>query len=145
MIGVGVNGHTGTVSVTSKLSYANGFLAVSDIVCVFFAPNFPRVIINLPLHIDLCIFWHVIAHLYPCFLSHGVLGHVVFFTFVSEMKRPQVRKTSTTIYFILNPISSSGFSEGPLPSSDMRHHVVSCRRGSCLCIHRGCYGLSSSW
>ena len=63
MIGVGVNGHTGTVSVTSKLSYANGFLAVSDIVCVFFAPNFPRVIINLPLHIDLCIFWHVIAHL----------------------------------------------------------------------------------
>lgn len=32
MIGVGALGHTGTVSVTSNLTYANGFLAVTDIV-----------------------------------------------------------------------------------------------------------------
>lgn len=39
MITVGVNGHVGTISVTSNLKFAQGFLAVADIVrrCIYTA------------------------------------------------------------------------------------------------------------
>ncbi|THH23101.1 hypothetical protein EUX98_g8082 [Antrodiella citrinella] len=72
MIGVGVVGHTGTVTVTSDLSFAKAFLAVTDIIFAY-------------------------------------AGHVAFFTFISEMKRPQdfpkalfaLQIADTTLYLIV--------------------------------------------
>ncbi|KAH8106923.1 transmembrane amino acid transporter protein-domain-containing protein [Cristinia sonorae] len=72
MIGVGVTGHTGTVTVTSNLSFAKAFLAVTDIIFAY-------------------------------------AGHVAFFTFISEMKRPQdfpkalyaLQIADTTMYLIV--------------------------------------------
>jgi len=72
MIGVGIIGPQGPVAVTSHLSFAKGFLAVTDIVFAY-------------------------------------AGHVAFFTFISEMKRPQdfakalyfLQICDTTLYLIV--------------------------------------------
>ncbi|KAI0797504.1 transmembrane amino acid transporter protein-domain-containing protein [Abortiporus biennis] len=52
MIGVGIKGHQGTIAITTNLNFANGFLAVTDIIFAY-------------------------------------SGHVAFFTFISEMQKPE--------------------------------------------------------
>ncbi|PSR77566.1 hypothetical protein PHLCEN_2v7756 [Hermanssonia centrifuga] len=72
MIGVGVVGHQGAVVVTSHLNFANGFLAVTDIIFAY-------------------------------------AGHVAFFTFIAEMKKPEdfakalyaLQIADTTLYLIV--------------------------------------------
>ncbi|KAK7693890.1 hypothetical protein QCA50_003463 [Cerrena zonata] len=72
MITVGVNGHTGTVTASAHLTFAKGFLAVTDIIFAY-------------------------------------AGHVAFFTFIAEMKKPEdfpktlytLQICDTTLYLIV--------------------------------------------
>lgn len=72
MIGVGVAGHQGGVTVTANLSFASGFLAVTDIIFAY-------------------------------------AGHVGFFTFIAEMRKPEdfskalycLQAADTTLYLVV--------------------------------------------
>ncbi|THG98973.1 hypothetical protein EW026_g3292 [Hermanssonia centrifuga] len=91
MIGVGVVGHQGAVVVTSHLNFANGFLAVTDIVR------------NFPFRVNPCIDSDIIIQIF------AYAGHVAFFTFIAEMKKPEdfakalyaLQIADTTLYLIV--------------------------------------------
>ena len=53
MIGVGVKGPVGSVASTSNLSFASGFLAVTDIVSDLWSPSYSKNILRLGLPSDL--------------------------------------------------------------------------------------------
>ncbi len=80
MIGVGVVGHQGAVVVTSHLNFANGFLAVTDIVR------------NFPFRVNPCIDSDIIIQIF------AYAGHVALFTFIAEMKKPEVSSYICFIY-----------------------------------------------
>ena len=94
MIGVGVAGHQGTVSVTANLSFASAFLAVTDIVS-------GRSVVW-----DVVLLYLSIPHLIQIF---AYAGHVAFFTFIAEMKQPSdfpkalyaLQVADTTLYLIV--------------------------------------------
>ncbi|KAI0707703.1 transmembrane amino acid transporter protein-domain-containing protein [Earliella scabrosa] len=75
MIGVGVAGHQGSVTVTANLSFASAFLSVADIIFAY-------------------------------------AGHVAFFTFIAEMKKPEdfpkalyaLQIADTTLYLIVGVV-----------------------------------------
>ncbi|KZT70098.1 amino acid transporter [Daedalea quercina L-15889] len=75
MIGVSIIGHQGGVTVTANLSFASGFLAVTDIIFAY-------------------------------------AGHVGFFTFIAEMKKPEdfskalycLQIADTTLYLIVGVV-----------------------------------------
>ena len=91
MIAVGIEGHTGRVTVTSNLTFAQGFLAVTDIVS--FSHKYSQVGLNIVSSIQI----------------FAYAGHVAFFTFIAEMKKPEdfpktlytLQICDTTLYLIV--------------------------------------------
>ena len=106
MIGVGVVGSKAPIKATADLSFASGFLAITDIVSIKAHTRSPFAD-NL---VDVCVCRYAFpAHCLSGPVAHTVSsGHAAFFTFISEMKNPNdfpkalaaLQISDTTLYLL---------------------------------------------